>query len=177
MNLAEVDRRLDRAGSFFRLRDFHAGMQFKAVVPDEGAGPSMLGKHKRHDQGWVPFAHGQDHAPTLHAHRLSRPVDGVKPFLAPGILHPHFGMLFAHTPCSLDVGEEGVNHHLYGLTVQPVAAFGGPLQVVAPRPRGMGQARYFVRLHKTLARGPPRFSRGGIASASMGYGANLFRVG
>ncbi len=147
MDLTEVDRRLYRARGLFRSRDFHADMQFKAVVPDERAGASICRKVKRQDEGRSPLAHWQDHTPALHAHRLGRPVDGVKPLLAPGILHAHLGMLPAQFAGRLNRAQEGAEDRLHRLAMQGKAPLRGLVQIILVRPRDMPHSGLLVDVH------------------------------
>ncbi len=45
-------------------------------------------------------------------------MNGVEAFLPPGIRACHLRMFFAQLARGIDVGEEGMNHHLHGLALQ-----------------------------------------------------------
>ena len=65
VDFPQVNGRLDRPGSLFRLRDFEADVQLKATVPDQGAGSGVLRQGERQDERRTPSAHRQDDAPML----------------------------------------------------------------------------------------------------------------
>jgi hypothetical protein len=136
VDFPQVDRRLVGAGRLFGLRDFHAHVQFKAVVPDERTGPGVFWKIERQDEGRAPFAHRQDDAPLLNAHRLGGPVDGVEAFLPPGILHAHLGMFLAESARGFNGAEQGAKDSLHRLAMQGEASFGQVMQIVL-----VGEAR------------------------------------
>jgi len=137
VDFSEIDGCLNRPGSVFRLRDFHAHVQFKAVVPDKRTGPGVLGMGEWQDERRAALAHRQDHSPLLNAHCLRGPVDGVEALLAPGVLHPHLGMLPAQLAGRFDGAEEGAEDGLYRLAVQGKTPFGQLVQIVLVGPAGM----------------------------------------
>jgi hypothetical protein len=150
VDFPEIDRRLNPAGCLSCLWDFHADVQFEAPVPDECACAGVLWHLNRQYQRRATFAHGQHDALLLPAHRLGRPVDGIEPLRAPGVLHAHLRVLLAQCARGRDVREERVHHHLDRLAMQSIAAFGHPLQLVAPRPASMGHPSSFVGLHAQI---------------------------
>lgn len=113
VDLAEVDGCSDLARSFCGLWDFYAHVQLKPLVPDQAARAAVFGQRDRQDKGWASSSHGQDHAPVFFAHCLSRPLDGIKAFGSPRVLHLHLGMGLTELACGLDVGKEGGNDHLH----------------------------------------------------------------
>jgi hypothetical protein len=147
VDFPEINTRLSGARDRFRLGNFHADVQLEAPVPDERAGPGVVRKRDGQDKRQSPLPHRQEHTSFLLADGLGGPVDGVEALHVPGILHAHLRVFFAQCARGLDVGEEGVNHHLHRLAVQAVAPFGRPLQHIPPWPRRMGQPGIFVRLH------------------------------
>ena len=150
VDFPQVNGRLNRAGTGFRLWDIHADVQFEAPVPHERTGPGMLWQLNRQYERRATFAHWQNNAPLLDAHRLGRPVDGIELLRAPGVLHAHLWVFLAQFACGLDVREERMHHHLYRLAMQGVPAFGHPLQLVPPRPRSMAHPSTFVGLHAKI---------------------------
>ena len=150
VDLAEIDGGCERAGSFCCLWSFDAHMQLKPLVPDQAARAAVFGQRNGQDQGWASFAHRQDHTPMFFAHRLRGPLDGIKAFGAPGILHLHLGMGVTKLACGLDIGKEGGNHHLHRLAVQGKTPFGGFLQRVSSWPGQMGQTCSFMHLHTAI---------------------------
>jgi hypothetical protein len=150
MDFPQVNGGLNRAGTGFRLWDFHADVQFEATVPHERTGPGVLWQLNGQYQRRATFAQWQHDAPLLDAHRLGGPVDGIERFDAPGVLHAHLRVFLAQFARGLDVRKESVNHHLYRLAMQGIPAFGHPLQLVAPRPRSMGHPSIFVGLHAKI---------------------------
>ncbi len=138
---------LDDAGSLARLRGFHANVQLEATVPDECAGPSVLGKIERQDQGRIALAQRQDDAPLLSVDGLGGPLDRVERLGAPRVLHAHLGVLFAEFPGRLDVRKKGMDDLLHRLGIEGEAALGDALQLMTPRPRRVAETRRFVGLH------------------------------
>ncbi len=147
VDFPEINTRLSGPRGRFRLGNFHADVQLEAPVPDERAGSGIVRKRDGQDKRRSPLTHRQEHASFLLADGLGGPVDGVEALHAPGILHAHLRVFFAQFARGLDVGEEGVNHHLHRLAVQAVTPFGCPLQRIPPRPRRVGHPGIFVRLH------------------------------
>ena len=92
VDFPQVNRGLHRAGSLFRRHNVYADVQLEAPVPDERTRPGILRERERQHQGWMTLAHRQDDAPFLNAYRLRGPLDGVEPFLAPGIFHAQLGV-------------------------------------------------------------------------------------
>ncbi len=150
VNLAQVYGGLHHAGRLLRLGYLDADVQLEAPVPDERTRARARRQVKRQDQWWAAFAHRQECPPFAGADGLCGPVDGVELLLTPGILHAHLGVFLAPPPRCLNVGEEGVDDHLHGLAVQVVSAFGGPLQLVPPRPLRMGHPCFLVRSHAAV---------------------------
>ncbi len=143
--LAQINRRLYRAGSLCRLFRLNADVQLEAVVPHEGTGPGLDRERNRQHDGRSPSPHRQDDTALLQGHRLRGPVDGVEALLSPGVLHPHFRVLPAECAGGFNVGEKGVYDHLHRLAVQGIAPFGLLLQLVAPRPPGVAHPVLFVQ--------------------------------
>ncbi len=127
MNLTEVDRRLGRAGGLFCSRDFHADVQFKAVIPDERTGPGVLGQVKRQDNGRSPLSHWQDHTPALH--------------------NAHLGMLPAQFAGRLNRTQEGAEDRLHRLAMQGKAPLRGLVQIILVRPGDMPHSGLLVDVH------------------------------
>ena len=147
VDFSQVNRRLSRAGSLFRLRDFQADVQFKAVVPDQGTGSGVLGEVKRQDEGRSPSSHRQDDPPLLPVDCLGGPLDGVEAFDLPGVLCPHPGMLAAQPAGGLDGVEKGARDLLDGLRIEGELALRRLLQLVLPRPTRMDPPGLLVHLH------------------------------
>jgi putative transposase len=150
MNLAQVYCGLDSARDLFCLWSFHAHMQLKATIPDQATGSAVFRQRNWQDQGRTPFAHRQNHTPTLIRDGLSRPLDRIKTFGPPGVLHLHLGMSLAELACGFDVGEEGGHDHLYRLAMQRETPLGSFLQGISTRPLRMVDPCCFVRLHTSV---------------------------
>ena len=150
VDLAQVDCGLDRARGIFCLGSFHAHMQLKATIPDQATGAAVFRQGNVQDQGRTPFAHRQHHTPTLIRDGLSRPLDRIKAFGPPGVLHLHLGMSLAELACGFDVSEEGGHDHLYRLAVQRETPFGSFLQGISTRPLRMVDPCCFVRFHTSV---------------------------
>ena len=143
--LAQINRRLYRAGSLCRLFRLDADVQLEAVVPHEGTGPSIVRERNRQHDGRSPSPHRQDDTALLQGHRLRGPVDWVEALLTPGVLHAHLRVLPAEFAGGFNVGEKGVHDHLHRLAVQGIPPFGRLLQLVAPRPAGVAHPGLFVQ--------------------------------
>lgn len=117
VNFAEIYGGLHRAGSLLGLWDFYTHMQFKAVVPDQAASTTVFWKVDRQNKRSTASSPRQHHAPTLFGDRLSRPLDWVKAFGAPGILHLHLRMCLTELVRCLYVGKECADDHLYRLAM------------------------------------------------------------
>ncbi len=141
MNLAQVDRRLPLSRRRGGDRDFHADMQFKAAVPDQGTGAGFFGQSEGQNERLPPSAHRQDHSSLLFSCGLGGPVDGVEAFCPPRVLHAHLGMGLAQLAGRVDVGEEGAEDRLNRLAMQRKTVLGGLLHLAVSRPRGMLLAR------------------------------------
>jgi hypothetical protein len=147
VDFPQVDRRLDGAGSLTRLRDFHADVQFKAVVPHQNARPGIVRQVERQDEGWVTLAHRQHDAPFALVDGLGRPLERVERLGAPGVLHAPLGMFLAECACGLDGTQEGAEDSLHRLAVQGEAPFGHLVQVFLVRPRRVAHSGLLVGLH------------------------------
>ncbi len=77
-------------------------------------------------------------------------MDGIEVFCTPGILHAHLWKRFAKFTGRGNVGEKSVNDHLHGLAMQSKVAFGGLLQLIAPRPLSLHLAGRFVCFHANI---------------------------
>ncbi len=145
MDFTEVHGGMNRTWDLLCLWNFHADMQLKAIVPDQGTCPArgrqVKGKHQRRPS----FAHGQNDPSRLFADSLSRPHHGIEPLGSPGILHLGGGSL--ELPCGLYIGKESMDDHLHRLAMQGKPALGGLLQLVTSRPFGMRYACLFVGFH------------------------------
>ncbi len=98
---------------------------------------------------------------------LGRPLNRVEALEAMGILHLHLGMALAQVFGSLDVSKEGPYDHLNRLAVQcKLPAFGGFLQLITPRPLGMGHTSGLMCLHTDIPN-LRRLHLGGFASLEV----------
>ncbi len=147
MDFSQVNRRLVLARSGFGAFAFEADMQFKAPIPDQGAGSGFFGQIKRQNQRLAPFPHWQNHPSLFLADGLSRPLDRIEAFGAPRILHLHLGMRLAKLTGGFDIGKKGMDHHLNRLTMQRKTALSGLLKLVASRPFGVLGTGQFMSLH------------------------------
>jgi len=148
VDFAQVYGRLNRSGGFFGLWGFQADVQLIPIVPNQGAGAAVFWQFDGQDQRWTTFAHWQDHAPMFFGDGLSRPLDRIEPFGAPGILHLHLRVGLAQFLRGLDVGKEGSYYHLNRLAVQfKLPPFGGFLQHITSGPCSMPQTSSLVGLH------------------------------
>jgi hypothetical protein len=59
-------------------------------------------------------------------------------------------VFLAQCACRLDVGEEGMHHHLHRLAMQGVSTLGHSLLLIGPRPRSMSHPSGFVGLHAKI---------------------------
>lgn len=150
VDLAQVYRSLNCAGSLFCLWLIAADVQLKPIVPDQATRPAVFGKLERQNQGRTPSAHRQNHTPTLFRYSLSGPLDGIKAFGLPGILHLHVGMTLTELACGCDGSKEGGHNHLDRLAMQRETSFGSFLQGISSRPVRMGETGRFVRLHTSV---------------------------
>jgi hypothetical protein len=150
VDFSQVYRCLVLTRNVFRAFDFHAHMQFKASVPDQGTGTALFRKFERQDKGLAPFANWQDDPSLFAAHGLSRPFDGIEAFSAPRILHPHLWVGLAKLAGGFDIGKEGMDDHLNRLAMQSKAPFGGLLQFIAPRPVRVLCSRLFMPFHAAI---------------------------
>jgi len=148
VNLAQIHAGLDGAGSLLGLWYLYAHVQFIPIVPDQAASAAVFRQGNGQHQGWTTLAHRQDHTSTLFGNSLSRPLDRVEAFGAPGIFHLHLGMSLAEFFRGLDVGEEGTYYHLNRLAMQcKLPPFGGFLHLISSRPLCMVETGSLVRLH------------------------------
>jgi hypothetical protein len=147
VDFPQVYRRLDGAGSLFRLGNFDADMQSVTPVPAERAGAALFRQREWQGESGSSSAHRQDHPSFFFVDGLCGPLNRIELFRAPGILHAHLWMRLAKLSRGVDIGEEGVDNHLHGLAMQPIPSFSRPLQFVPPRPLHMREARLLVRLH------------------------------
>ncbi|GHO66889.1 hypothetical protein KSC_057810 [Ktedonobacter sp. SOSP1-52] len=150
VDLAQIDGCLNGARSLLCLWNFHADMQLKAIVPNQTARPTVFGQFKGQDQGWASSAHRQNNAPVFFAHCLSRPLDRIKTFGSPGVLHLHLGMRLTELAGDINGGKEGGNDHLHRLALQGKTPFGGFLQLVSSWPGKMGETYSFMHLHTAI---------------------------
>jgi len=150
MDLAEVYGGLDRTGSLFGLWSFYTDMQFEAIVPDQAASTTVFWQVDWQDKRSTPTSHRQHHTPMLFADRLSGPLDGIKAFGTPGVLHLHLWMRLTELACGLYVGKECGHNHLYRLTMQCKTSFSGLLQCITSRPRSMVDPCSFMYFHTTV---------------------------
>ena len=156
VDFSQVNRRLHGSGCFFRLPDFDAHVQFKAAIPDECAGACVFWKLERQNQGRAAFAHRQNDAPALCAHRLRGPVHRVEAFLAPGVLHEHLGMFLAEFARAFNGAEQSAEDRLHRLAVQGEASFGQLVQIVLVGPVGVVHSGLAVDLDADIP-DPGRF--------------------
>jgi hypothetical protein len=151
LDFPQVHGRLHQAGSPFRLLHVYADVQLEAPVPDERAGPGVLGKGEGQNERRVAFAHRQNDAPLLAVDGLSGPLDWIEAFLAPGIRACHLGMLPAQRTGRFDIGEKGVNDLLNGPSIEgEPAAFGSLFQLTLSRPFRMARTRLLVQIHAAV---------------------------
>jgi hypothetical protein len=146
MNLAHIDRCLPCPRRYFGLQDFHADVQFKAAVPDQGTGTGFLWQHEGRRAGLAPCAHWQDPPPLLFRDGLGGPVDGVEPFRSPRVLHAHRPMGQARLSGRVDGAEEGAEDRLNGLAMQGVPSPRGLLHLVLSGPPGMRLPRRLMQV-------------------------------
>jgi len=150
VDFAKIDGGLNVPWGRVRLWDFDADMQLKATIPDQCSSPAVGRQLNGKDQRWATFAHRKHNPSFFLAHRLSGPVDGIEVFGTPGILHAHLWMRFAKFTSRGNGGEKSVNDHLHGLAMQSKVAFGGLLQLIAPRPLALQVAGRFVCFHANI---------------------------
>lgn len=147
VDLTKIHRRLDRARSFFCLWYLDGDMQLEAVIPDQAARPAVFKEINGQHQGRTILAHWQHHTPMLTRDGLRGPLDRIKAFGAPGILHLHLRVCLPEFVRGFDVGKEGGYHYLNRLAMQFKTSFGGFLQRVSSGPLRMADAGRFVRFH------------------------------
>jgi hypothetical protein len=147
VDLSQVNGGLPRSRSMFCLGDLDADVQLKAPVPHQRTRPAALRKVERQDERGATPTHRQEDPPLLRDHGLSRPVDRVEAFGAPGVLHAHLWMLSAQFAGGLDSAEEGAEDGLHRLAMQGKAPFGQAVQVVLSGPRCMQEPGGFMGLH------------------------------
>lgn len=147
VNLAQINRRLHSARSLFGLWDLDDHMQLKAIIPDQATRPAVFRQNNGQHQRWAILAHRQHHTPTFTRDRLSRPLDRIEAFGAPGILHLHLWLSLAQLVRCLNRCKKGAHYHLDRLTMQRKTPCGRFLQGVSSRPFRVGKASRFVRFH------------------------------
>jgi len=146
VDLTQIYRCVQITRCFLCLWLLDTDVQLKTVVPNQAASAAVFRKFDRHNDGGAAFAHRQNNAPLLTAHRLSRPFDEVEALGMPRVLHPQIGMRLTELTCRSDGGKKGMHHHLHRLTMQGKLSFGGLLQFAAPGPLGMLHPCLFVDL-------------------------------
>ncbi len=147
MDFAQVNRRLGSARGSLRRWDFDVDMQLKAVVPNQGTGWARFRQRNGQDDGLPPFAHRQDDSPRLDAYGLGGPVNRVEAFGAPGILHPHPGMLFAQFAGGFDSPKKDAEDGLHRLAMQGKTVLGRLLHLALFRPSPMVKTCLLVQFH------------------------------
>ena len=111
-------------------------MQFVAILPDQLHAPNLFGQMQPKHQRRPPPSHAQTPIrPSLHSHRLCRPVQGKEALVL--IRIPDLPVSFAQLLGGVHIRQELVADHLDRLAVEAKPSFGGLLQVLPIRPAGM----------------------------------------
>src|SRR5947209_7600246 len=135
------------ARRFRGLLHLHTHMQLKAIIPNKATCTALCGKVDGQDNGFATFAHWQNDSSFFFAYRLSRPLNGIETFLAPGVLHFHLGVSLTKFTGGFDVGKKSMNDHLHRLTMQGKPTLRSLLQLIAIRPLLVYFASLFMHLH------------------------------
>jgi hypothetical protein len=167
VDFSQIDSSLLLTRSLLGLWDFYTDVQFKTMVPDQRTRPAVFRKLDGQDDGFAPLAHRQDHPPLFLTHSLSRPFDRVEQLGTPGILYAHRWMCFTQLAGRVDVGKECTEDCLNRLAMQRKPALGGLVQLIMPRPRGMGYSCLLVAFHTEVPR-LSSFNLSGFQAAKHG---------
>jgi hypothetical protein len=147
VDFPQVNGCLDSAWSFFCLWSFDADMQFKAVIPDQRAGPGLFWQRDGQHEGGASSAHRQNDPSFFLAHRLGGPMDRVEAFRTPGVTRTHLGVFFTQFARGFDSAEKGAKDGLYRLALEGKPSFGQLVQFGVVGPRCMGHPSLPVGLH------------------------------